>query len=83
MIVRCEVNDPNPKALSALPEYLRGLATTFTSQESSYRYSLRSFVEFHSMYESSKNLRACAQVVFPEVAESIVDALAIAQAEGR
>jgi MoxR-like ATPase len=83
MIVRCEVNDPNPKAIEALPQYLQGLASTFTSQEASFRYSLRSFVEFHNMYESSKNLRACAQVVFPEVAESIVDSLAIAQAEGR
>jgi MoxR-like ATPase len=81
MIVRCEVNDPNPKAIEALPQYLRGLATTFTNQEASHRYSLRSFVEFHRMFESSKNLRACAQVVFPEVSEAIVDALAISQAE--
>lgn len=81
MIVRCEVNVPNPKAIQALPEYLRSLATTLTDQEASHRYSLRSFVEFHRMYESSKNLRACAQVVFPEVAESITDALAISQIE--
>jgi MoxR-like ATPase len=83
MIVRCEVNTPNPKAINALPEYLRSLATSLTDTDASHRYSLRSFVEFHRMYEASKNLRACAQVVFPEVAESVVDSLAIASAEGR
>lgn len=77
MIVRCQVNDPNPKAIDALPEYLRQLAISFTSENSHNRYSLRSFVEFHSMYERSKNLMATAQVVFPEVYESIVDSLAI------
>jgi len=35
------------------------------------------------MYKASNNLRACAQVVFPEVAESIVDSLAIIEAEVR
>ena len=83
MIVRCEVNTPNPKAIAALPEYLRNLASSFTDEHASNRYSLRSFVEFHRMYEASKNLRACAQVVFPEVAESIMDSLAITEAEVR
>jgi len=81
MIVRCPVNEPNPKAIAALPEYLRNLATTFTAEHAEYRYSLRSFVEFHNMYQRSKNMAFTAQVVFPEVAESILDSLAIVASE--
>jgi hypothetical protein len=81
MIVRCEVNEPNPKAIQALPEYLRNLATTFTAKDSEHRYSLRSFVEFHNMYQRSGNMPFTAQVVFPEVAESILDSLAIVASE--
>ena len=81
MIVRCEVNVPNPKAIESLPEYLRALASTFTSSDAEHRYSLRSFVEFHNMYQRSGNMPFTAQVVFPEVAESILDSLAIVASE--
>jgi len=81
LTVRCAVNTPNPKAIDSLPIYLRQLAETFTSEDAQFRYSLRSFVEFHAMYEKSKDLRACAQVVFPEVHESMTDSLAIIASE--
>jgi MoxR-like ATPase len=81
LTVRCAVNTPNPKAIETLPEYLRQLAIAFTAEDAQYRYSLRSFVEFQSMYEKSKNLKACAQVLFPEVHESMIDSLSIVASE--
>jgi MoxR-like ATPase len=81
MIVRCEVSDPNPQAIASLPEYLRNLATTFTASDAEHRYSLRSFVEFHKMYERSGSMPYTAQVVFPEVSEAILDSLAIVASE--
>jgi len=66
LIVRCQVNTPHPDALVSLPDYLRPLAIKMTCPSQGIdRQSLRSFVEFHSMYQASGNLDYTAQVIFP------------------
>jgi len=78
LIVRCQVNLPHPDALLSLPEYLRPLATKMTNPtEGVDRHSLRSFVEFHAMFQASDNLDYSAQVVFPTCYTSIVSVLKV------
>jgi len=77
LTVRCAVNTPNPAALAALPEYLRGLATKMTMPSSSNRKSLRAFVEFHAMYRASNNLTLSAQVVFPDEWKAMSEVLLV------
>jgi MoxR-like ATPase len=78
LIVRCEVNTPHPAAIESLPSYLRTLASTMTDPERSDRVSLRAFVDFHSIYEKSKNIDLATQVVFPEHYGTIMGTLAVA-----
>lgn len=66
LTVRIAVNEPNPKALEALPEYLRGIATKWTGSNAYPRFSLRSFVDFHAMNTSSADLEMSARVAFGE-----------------
>ena len=78
LTVRCQVNEPHPDALAALPEYLRELAKTMTDPNATRRYSLRSFVDFAAMYTASNNLDHSAQVVFPEDCDSMLTVLKVA-----
>lgn len=78
LTVRCQVNNPHPDAIASLPDYLRSLATKMTDPSAPTRYSLRSFVDFNAMYQSSNNLDFAAQVVFPNDYEQIVDVLKVA-----
>jgi hypothetical protein len=64
LTVRIAISQPNPNALLALPEYLRGIATKWTDRDAYPRYSLRSFVDFHAMNTSSANLEMSARVAF-------------------
>lgn len=77
LTVRIQVNEPNPQAIAALPEYLRGLASKFSAADSYPRYSLRSFVDFHAMNTSSADMAMSAMVAFGDMASTISDFLAI------
>lgn len=77
LIVKCEVNEPHPAAIQALPEYLRALAIKMTKPDEFGRVSLRAFVEFEAMVQASGNMNYAAQVVFPHEYESITDVLTV------
>ena len=80
-VVRCEVNTPHPEAIMALPEYLRELAKTLTDPSADHRYSIRNFVVFEQLYTKSHDLTKSVQSVFPETADTLLDALSILTAE--
>ena len=76
-VVRCEVNDVYPEAIQSLPEYLRSLATVWTSPDADVRYSLRSFIMFEELFSRTNDLNKATQSVFPEIAGAMFDALTI------
>lgn len=76
-VVRCEVNDVYPEAIQSLPEYLRSLATVWTSPDADVRYSLRSFIMFEELFSRTNDLNKSTQSVFPEIAGVMFDALTI------
>lgn len=77
LVVQIGVNEPHPDAINALPEYLQDVARSASSRTDFMRYSLRNFVEFHSLYEKSGDLARSAQVALPKIAEQLVDAIAM------
>lgn len=77
LVVQIEIGEPHPDAIRALPEYLRDIAGSISSRRDSLRYSLRNFVEFNSLYETSGDLHKSAQVALPKIAEQLADALAM------
>lgn len=79
LTVKCKVNEPHPDAIESLPKWLRSLAVSMTKADNANRYSLRSFVDFNSMFESSNNLSVSAQVVFPDCYEDMVAVLQVAR----
>ena len=79
LTVKCKVNEPHPDAIESLPKWLRSLAVSMTKADNATRYSLRSFVDFNSMFESSNNLSVSAQVVFPDCYEDMVAVLQVAR----
>ena len=81
LVVQIRVDEPHPDAIRALPEYLRDIAFSFASRTDSDRYSLRNFVEFHSLFTHSNDIVRSAQVALPRIAEQLVDAVAIKQVE--
>ena len=81
LVVRIRIDEPHDDAIMALPEYLRELARNYTSRTDSDRYSLRSFVEFAGLYGRSKDIQRSALVALPSIAEQLVDALALTNAE--
>lgn len=77
-VVRCQINTPHPKAIEALPEYLRSMAITLTNPDTAdYRYSIRNFIVFNEVYSKSQDLEKSVYSVFPETAEWILDSLKI------
>lgn len=80
-VVRCQIDEPHPKAILSLPEYLRNLAVSLTSLSAPYRYSLRNFVAFEQLYSKTNDLVTCVQAVFPENSEQIIDSLSILASE--
>ena len=76
-VVRCEVNTPHPEAIMALPEYLRALATSLTDPSADHRYSIRNFVVFEQLFSKTQDLTKSVQAVFPETADTLIDALSI------
>jgi MoxR-like ATPase len=81
LVVRIRIDEPHDDAIMALPEYLRELARNYTSRVGDDRYSLRSFVEFAGLYGRSKDIQRSALVALPSIAEQLVDALALTNAE--
>lgn len=81
LVVRVNITEAHPDGIDRLPEYLRTIARVSTSAEATDRYSLRSFLAFHEMYEMSKNLEASAMLALPLIAEQITDALSLTLAE--
>lgn len=81
LVVQVRVDEPHADAITALPEYLRDIAMSYASRTDSDRYSLRSFVEFARLYERSKDIQRSALVALPRIAETLVDAMAISNAE--
>jgi MoxR-like ATPase len=79
LTVKCRVDVPHPDAIASLPEWLRSLAVSMTKADNETRYSLRSFVDFNSMLQSSNNLEFSAQVVFPDHYEDMVSVLQVAR----
>jgi len=81
LVVQIRIDEPHPDAISHLPEYLRDIAMAYASKQGPDRYSLRNFVEFAGLYDSTNDLNRSALVALPRIAEQMVDALAIKQVE--
>ena len=81
LVVRVEIEQPHPDAIAALPTELQEIALEYSMRDDADRYSLRSFFAFAHLLKQSNNLAASAQICLPRIANSIVSALAITQAE--
>lgn len=77
-VVRCKIDTPHPKAIEALPLYIRELAVSLTNPETAeHRYSIRNFLVFEEVYSKSGDLASSVLSVFPETADTILDSLKI------
>lgn len=81
LVVRAEITEAHPDAISLLPEYLQSIAQKVCNKDAEHRYSLRSFFAFHTMYEKSGNMTLSAQIALPEIAEQLVDTALLTKTE--
>ena len=82
LVVQVNITEAHPDAIASMPEYLRDIAKQYTSAEAGDdRYSLRSFIAFHTAYKASGDLETSAHLTLPKIAEGLVDALAMLTAE--
>jgi len=81
LVVRVEITEAHPDAINALPTHLRELAKHYTSDDAIDRYSLRSFLAFHQLTQQSGNIEQSAYATLPAIAESIIDASKLLEAE--
>lgn len=81
LVVRVEITEAHPDAINALPVHLRELAKHYTSDDTTDRYSLRSFLAFHQLTQQSGNIEQSAYATLPAIAESIIDASKLMEAE--
>lgn len=76
--VTVRIDSANPKAIAALPEDLRRMATSLTAHpDEERRIGLRSFLEFASL-RAKVDLELAADVVFGPRAPEVLDALRLA-----